>query len=129
MSKREKPFTLLALILTLFLFLLIHLAVMAQTPVSPAEEIPGEVNLGQYAIPVLITVFLAIIFNFLAIGDRYKSLIAIALGVGLGIIAIPYNKQPWTFVIIVDYVLYGMIAGAAAVGLYEGKKALSTSHR
>lgn len=128
MRKRTKPFTLLALILMFFLFLVIPLVVMAQAPVTPVDP-TGEVNLGQYTIPGLITLFLMIIFNFLAIGDRYKPLIAIGLGVGLGILAIPYNRQPWEFVIIVDCVLYGIIAGAAAVGLYEGQKAFRKSHR
>ena len=121
MLKRFRLFLAIGIVLAIIFLPLIALA--------QGGEGQEEIRLGQYAIPVLISLFLGIIFNFAPIGDRYKPLIAIGLGLCLGIIAIRYHGQAWTLVVIIDYVLYGIMAGCGAIGLYEGQKALRRSHR
>lgn len=89
-----------------------------------------EINFGPYALPVLLTVFLAIIYKLAGnpdgtstIPDRAKPIIAILLGIGLAIIGMFYAGLKPTFKVIVDYVLYGLMMGASAVGLWEGFRA------
>lgn len=85
-----------------------------------------EVMLGKYAIAPLMTVLLAVIYKVVnvEVGPRIKPLIAIALGVGLAVIAIPYNGLEWTVINIVDHLIYGLMLGASAVGLYELQKSV-----
>ena len=78
-----------------------------------------EVTFGQYAVPVILTVVLGLIYKVVVIPDKYKALLAVILGICLGLLAIPYGGLPWTVVTIVDYSIYGLMIGASAVGLYE----------
>jgi len=78
-----------------------------------------EVEFGQYAVPVILTVILGIIYKFIPFRDKYKALIAVIIGIGLGILAIPYKGMPWNVVSVVDHVIYGLMVGSSAVGLYE----------
>ncbi len=79
-----------------------------------------EVTFGQYSLPVLLTVLMGVIFKFIPIADRWKALLTIFVGTGLGILALAYAGKPWEVKFIVDYLLFGFMAGASAVGLYEG---------
>lgn len=79
-----------------------------------------EVTFGQYGLPVLLTVLMGVIFKFVPISDRFKALVTIFLGTGLGLLGLAYAGKPWEVKFIVDYALYGFMAGASAVGLYEG---------
>lgn len=78
-----------------------------------------EVEFGAYAVPVILTVILGIIYKFITFGDKYKALFAVLIGIGLGILAIPYKELDWTVVSLVDHMIYGLMTGASAVGLYE----------
>jgi len=78
-----------------------------------------DVTFGQYALPVILMVVLGIIYKFVTFTDKYKTAIACAAGMVLGLVAIPYNGLPFTVVNIVDYSLYGLMVGASATGLYE----------
>ena len=80
-----------------------------------------EINFGTYALPVVLMVILALFYRIVGteVSNRWKSVIAILAGVGLGVAGIAYNEQPWTAKIIIDYALYGFMQGAAAVGLWE----------
>ncbi len=80
-----------------------------------------DITLGQYGLPVLLTIFLALIYKFVPVEfpDKYKSLIAILVGIGLSLVAVWYKGLAWTPVVIVDHVLYGLMLGASAVGIYE----------
>ncbi len=80
-----------------------------------------EVKFGQYALPVLLTVILGLIYKFIGINipDKWKSVVAVGAGIGLGILGIAYNGLPWTVVNITDHVIYGFMMGASAVGIYE----------
>jgi len=80
-----------------------------------------EINFGTYALPVVLMVVLALFYRIVGteVSNRWKSVIAILAGCGLGIAGIAYNEQPWTAKIVIDYALYGFMQGAAAVGLWE----------
>lgn len=80
-----------------------------------------NINLGQYSLPVILSICLGVIFKLWAkFPDRFKSLVAIVIGALLGVAAMYYNQQaPFTVKIWIDYILYGCMAGAASVGLYE----------
>lgn len=85
-----------------------------------------DVQLGQYGIPVLLTIILMMIYNYTGdkIPKRVRPLIAMGLGIILSLISIGYNQMGYTFVNIVDYTLYGLMMGASVVGLYEGQKVI-----
>ena len=78
-----------------------------------------EITFGGYAIPLVLTVILAIVYKFITFGDQYKALLAVGAGIALGVLAIPYKGIDWTVVNIVDHALYGFMTGAASVGIYE----------
>jgi hypothetical protein len=92
-----------------------------------------EISFGQYALPVILMVGLAFFYKIFDKADgtsyipnRLKPLIAISLGIILGIVAMFYNGIQPVFKNIVDYVLYGFMAGAGAVGLWEGFSAVKS---
>ena len=78
-----------------------------------------EVTFGQYAVPVILTVVLGLIYRVIVIPDKWKALLAVVLGVFLGLGAIPYQGLPFTIVNLIDFGIYGLMIGASAVGLYE----------
>ena len=84
-----------------------------------------EIKFGSYLMSGVLSVVLAFIFKMAGdkIGDRWKSIIAVCCGVGLGILAIPYNRYDFTISIIVDHIIYGFLMGCSAVGLYEIQRA------
>lgn len=88
-----------------------------------------EVTFGQYGLPVVLTIFMGVIFKVIPIADRWKALLTIAVGTGLGILGLAYAGKPWTLPFIVDYALYGFMSGAGAVGLYEGVYRTATNPR
>jgi len=90
-----------------------------------------EVQLGQYGVPVLLTIILMIIYNFAGekIPKRVRPLLAIGLGIVLSLVAIGYKGIDFTFINVVDHVLYGLIMGSSVVGLYEGQKVIRKSKK
>ena len=80
-----------------------------------------DIIFGQFALPVILTVILGVVFKMIGthVGDRFKPLIAIGCGIALGCLAVAYRGLPWNLVTIVDHVTYGFMVGASAVGLYE----------
>ncbi len=91
----------------------------------------GEVNFGQYALPVILMVILSLVYKVFGedagnpgmISDKAKPIIAICAGMGLGIVGMFYNAIPLIFKNFVDYLLFGFMAGCSAVGLWEGIRA------
>jgi hypothetical protein len=81
------------------------------------EEV--SVTFGQYSVPVILTVLLSLVYKFTTVPDKWKSLIAVVLGIGLGLAGIAYKGMPWSAVNIIDHVIYGLLMGASATGLYE----------
>lgn len=78
-----------------------------------------EVNLGGYALPLVLSIVLSLIFKTIKFQDRWKAPIAIFCGISLGLVGLAYQGREWTIINIVDFVLYGFMTGAGAVGLYE----------
>jgi hypothetical protein len=80
-----------------------------------------EIQFGAYALPVVLMVILALFYRIVGenVSNRWKSVIAVLAGTGLGVAGIAYANQPWTAQVIIDYSLYGFMQGAAAVGLWE----------
>ena len=88
-----------------------------------------DITFGQYALPVILTVILGIVYKFLSFGDKYKALLAVVIGMGLGILSIPYKGMPWTVVTTVDALIYGLMVGASAVGLYELQRTVTNPRK
>lgn len=83
-----------------------------------------EISIGYYSLPVILTVILGVIYKAVStIPDQWKPLISIGVGLLLGIGAMLYTELPVTPKLVIDYLLVGLMAGAAATGLYEGKRA------
>lgn len=79
-----------------------------------------EVSFGGYAMPVVLSLILGIVYRFTGvIPDKWKALVAIVCGMALGNLGLAYAGLGWTVVNLVDYNLYGLMTGAAAIGLYE----------
>lgn len=84
-----------------------------------------EVTLGGYAVPVIMSIVLGTIYKFTTIEKQWKTPISIGVGLILGILAMFYNKDPEVAVTVkmcIDYILYGIMLGASATGLYELQK-------
>lgn len=85
-----------------------------------------EMGIGQYSLPVILTVVLGVVYKAApSIPDRWKSLITIGAGLLLGVGAMFYTELPISPKLIIDYLLVGLMVGAAAIGLYEGKRAIT----
>jgi len=83
-----------------------------------------EIKLGHYALPVILTVVLGFVYKVLdGIPDKTKPLIAMFIGIGLALVGLEYSGKAWVFRTIVDYVLYGFMMGASAIGIYEIQRA------
>ena len=80
-----------------------------------------EITYGQYAMPVILTVILGIIYKAAgsSIPDRAKPVISVLIGLTLGILWVPYSSLDWSMKNIIDHLIYGLMVGASAVGLYE----------
>ncbi len=78
------------------------------------------VSFGQYGLPVVLTILMGVIFKVVNMPDKWKALLTIAIGTGLGILGLFYQGHEPTLPLIVDYALFGFMSGAGAVGLYEG---------
>jgi hypothetical protein len=85
-----------------------------------------QVTLGGYAVPVIMSIVLGGIYKFtFNIEKRWKTPISFGVGVILSILAMFYNKDPevaLTVKVWIDYMLYGIMLGASATGLYELQK-------
>lgn len=83
-----------------------------------------EIQFGQVGASIVLTVILGVTFRLLGekLANKWKPLIAIVAGVGIGLLAIPYNGLPWIANNIIDYAIHGLMIGAGATGLYELQK-------
>ncbi len=79
-----------------------------------------EISFGTHSLPVILVLLLTLI----PVGKKHKPYLAIILGIGLGILYIPYSELQWTVVNIVDHAIHGLMLGASATGLYEIQKQL-----
>lgn len=83
----------------------------------------ASIEFGGIGASLIITIVLAIFYNFMPdIENKWKILIAILLGIGFGLLKIPYDLLPWTVVNIVNNLLQGFLVGAGAVGLDQMRR-------
>jgi hypothetical protein len=81
-----------------------------------------EISIGEFTLPAILTIVMMIVYKVIpTFPDRWKALMTIAVGIALGLVAMIYTGMAVTFQIVVNYVLAGLFAGAAAVGLYEAQ--------
>ena len=82
-----------------------------------------EMTIGTIGVAALLTLVLQVDFNLAStIPDKWKSFIAMGTGIVLGIAAMFYNVADITVAIVIEYIVGGLMLGAAAVGLYEGER-------
>jgi len=86
----------------------------------------GEINIGQYAFPFILTAILAFVYKQFELPDGtsklsavWKTRIPVIIGVATAIGAMFYLGVEPIFKNIVEYALYGFIEGGAAIGLWE----------
>lgn len=89
-----------------------------------------EISIGHYSLPVILTVILGVVYKSVpTIPDRWKSLITIVVGLLLGIGAMFYTELPVTPKLVIEYLLVGLMVGAAAIGLYEGQRTITNPRK
>ena len=81
----------------------------------------GDIQFGGITLSALLTAVLALIYRVTGdrIPDRFRALIAAVIGVGLGLMNIPYQGLACSFPCLVDNSIYGLMIGLSSVGLYE----------
>ena len=81
----------------------------------------NEIQFGQFGLSVVLAMVTGVIFKICGecITERLKVAIMVLCGVGLGILAIPYQALQWTVVNIVNCLLVGFAAASSASGLYS----------
>lgn len=80
-----------------------------------------DMSIGQYSVPFLLTIILTLIYKFVpVIPDKFKAVIAGAVGIALAILAQFYSAPAEvTFQLWVNSIIGGFLIGMSAVGLYE----------
>jgi len=79
-----------------------------------------EITIGNFTLPALLTVVLALVYHVVpGTPARAKPLIAVGCGTALGAVGMIYAGADMTAKVVIEYLLAGFMAGAAAVGLYE----------
>ncbi len=120
----RKKMSLLVLILTI--------AVMGilMVPILAYAQATKDIEIGGYAVPVVLNLLLLVFYKIAPLGDRWKPVIAIVIGMGLTMMVLKgqYNN-PWTWKHVTDFLVQGFMYGCAVVGIYEFKKAFTKGHR
>ena len=85
-----------------------------------------DIQFGSMAASAVLMGILALIYKVCTredgtelISNRFKPLLAVGLGICLGIIGMYYNELVASFKNIVNHVLIGLNIGLSAVGLWE----------
>lgn len=92
----------------------------------------NDVMIGQFTFSVLLTTLTGIIYKFFdkpdgtsSLKDKWKTLIVIVAGEGLGLVAMLYNNVPWTSQNIINYMIYGFMVGTTSIGIWTGLGAVN----
>lgn len=83
-----------------------------------------DTMIGGYSLPVLITVFLAIVYSTFNVPKKYKPLISVLLGICIGVLSMFINHVVRTPENVAQYIVVGLMSGAAASGLYSSQKSV-----
>lgn len=103
-----------------FFVLIVFVASVAWGQTVGVQTGDGELALAGYGLPLILMVVLGVVYKVVpAVPDRYKALIAVAVGIGLGLVTIVYEGVGWNAKTVIEGVLSGLMTGAASVGLYE----------
>lgn len=79
-----------------------------------------EIQFGQFTLSTVVAVLMgAVLGAFPVIPDRFKNLIAMLFGGGLGLLGLFCNEEPWVPKTIVIYAVSGIMYGVAAIGTYN----------
>ena len=85
-----------------------------------------EIMFGQYALSVILTAVMALVFMLCkkddgtsCVSDKWKNLIVILVGLGLGVVSVWYLAKPATIVNVVTGLLDGFFTSMSAVGLWK----------
>ena len=85
-----------------------------------------EIMFGQYALSVIITAVMALVFMMCkredgtsCLSDKWKNLVIIIIGLGFGLLSIWYVGKPANVVNVVQGLLEGFFTSMGAVGLWK----------
>ena len=85
-----------------------------------------DIQFGSMAASAVLMGILALIYKVCTredgtecIPNRFKPLLAVILGIALGLIGMKYNELAANFKNVVNHVLVGLNIGLSAVGLWE----------
>lgn len=85
-----------------------------------------ELQIGQYGLSVILSAIAAVVFMMCknqdgtsCLTDKWKNLIVIMGGIGLGLLSIWYLGKPANIVNVVNGLLDGFFCAMSAVGLWK----------
>jgi len=89
------------------------------------------ITFGPYVLPfpVALTAILSIFYSMFnakdgtnLLSDRVKNMIALLMGMGFGILIMVDKETAITARVFIGWLIFGLLEGAAAVGLYKSIK-------
>jgi membrane associated rhomboid family serine protease len=84
-----------------------------------------ELTIGKYGASVIETAVLAFLFSLApGLSDRAKAIIAVLVGIGLGLVAIQFYGSAWDFKAVWQNAVDGFFIGLAAIGLFKVQQKL-----
>jgi len=80
----------------------------------------GEITFGEFTLSSVVVVLLGVTFQAVPqIPDRFKNLIALLFGLGLGLLGVICQELAWTPKIITLHCVAGVMYGVGAIGTYH----------
>lgn len=94
----------------------------------------NDVMIGQFTLSVLLTTITGIVYKFFdnpdgtsSLPEKWKTLVVIVAGEGLGLVAMLYNNIPWTAQNVINYMIYGFMIGTTSIGMWTGLGAVNVN--
>jgi hypothetical protein len=85
-----------------------------------------EITFGQYALPAILSAVMALVFMICkredgtsCLADKWKNLVVIGAGLGLGLLSILYTGSVLTVKTVTEGLLSGFFCSMSAVGLWK----------
>lgn len=82
----------------------------------------NELTIGSVGISVILSILLRMIYNTIEVPGKFKSWIAVGLGMCLALIGLYITNGAISGGTIAAYLVQGFMVGATATGLYEMTK-------